>query len=281
MKIMQGPFEGITIPDAELTVIGSTDPTPWWPTHNRTPVFLKRFPPEQGWSVVVRNEQGPFNLPDYRNTAEGQEPLIQPTQQFIAELRYKGEVVNSASSLEVIDGPKAWERGETNARGRLYEALGLPGSTRPYQHQLVDEPKPRAPTSGTNKQTGEIVPISRGSSRFEPKPEPAPFPVDDPADKAESTAEASPSEVSAPESASESHQDAVEEVDKPAETVETKPASKPSTPAKAAKKPSGINANLWAQIQQQSKLLRREIPEIMTNDDAKQVLKELLMARAS
>lgn len=131
MKINNGPFAGTIVPAHELQTLFNYDgtTTDWWPVAFRTPVFLDKYSPSDGWCIEVRNEQGSFNLPDYRNGVGG-EILTQPTQLFVATLKRNGIIVNQASSLEVIDGAKAWERGETNARGRLYEAMGLPGSTK-------------------------------------------------------------------------------------------------------------------------------------------------------
>lgn len=131
MEITQGPFKGTPIPAEEIVFITNPDTmeeTAWWPVAARTQVFLEKFAPQDGWSVEVENGPGPFNLPDYRNQIAGQEAVLQPTWLFTTTLKHNGVIVNQASSLEVIDGPKAWERGETNARGRLYDSMGLPGN---------------------------------------------------------------------------------------------------------------------------------------------------------
>lgn len=272
MKIERGPFAGIQIPDNELSVIPNSDgtTTDWWPVANRTPVFLEKFPPHEGWSIEVRREPGPFNLPDYRN-AVGNEVTVQPTQLFVVVLLKDGVVVNQASSLEIIDGGKAWERGETNARGRLYEAMGLPGSTRPFLHQLLGDPKhaerPVSTAAGV-----AIIPIAI------PKPEQTAPAVVQPAPATVEPAATSPS-PSATEAPSGSEEPASQPTSAE-QGVQQAPTTTTST-STAAAQPSSLNANLLKQIEVQAKIKGVEVPVFADNAAAKAFLRDLLTAKVA
>lgn len=157
MRIEKGPFAGIEIPDAELSFLPNADGTtvPFWATHHRTPIFLERFKIEDGWQVVVETNVGGFDLPDTRQLSST--PLVQPTQLFVAKLIRDGAVHAQASTLAIIDGPSAWERGETTARGRLYEASGLPGFLRAESN--ADTPRASQPTVSRTLIPVEIQPV--------------------------------------------------------------------------------------------------------------------------
>lgn len=163
MRIEKGPFSGTEIPDTELSYIPNADGTtvPFWATHHRTPLFLERFKIEDGWQVIVETNPGGFDLPDTRQMTAA--PLVQPTQLFVAKLIRGGVVHSQASTLAIIDGPSAWERGETTARGRLYEASGLPGFLR--AEQLGDLTRSQQQTSAVKTTIPiEIQPIPVDSS---------------------------------------------------------------------------------------------------------------------
>lgn len=172
MRIEKGPFAGIEIPDAELSYLPNADGTtvPFWATHHRTPIFLERFKIEEGWQVVVETNVGAFDLPDTRQMSST--PLVQPTQLFVAKLIRGGAVHAQASTLAIIDGPSAWERGETTARGRLYEASGLPGFLR--AESAADTPRATQPTASRTLIPVEIQPVpvdaSSRSSRQDAEP---------------------------------------------------------------------------------------------------------------
>lgn len=100
--------------------------TDWWPVARRTPYFLERFPPEQGWQVRITHETGKFELPDHQQTSRF--PAVLSKAELIDP---QGRVVATATKLIPITGPDALEGGETQLRGRLYEALGLIGTIRP------------------------------------------------------------------------------------------------------------------------------------------------------
>lgn len=134
MKIENGLFAGIEIPSEQLQPVLDFQNLPrfradgsqmvYWATHHRTPLFLEKFSPFDGWSVSITSSRGDFTMPDRAYAADGS-IVQQPTVSFLAALIKDGKVMAEASSLSTIYGPKAWESGETNARGRLYDALGL------------------------------------------------------------------------------------------------------------------------------------------------------------
>jgi len=129
MKIDKGPFADTEIPEGEITHIQTSDGLlPFWPTEARTPVFLEKYSPEMGWQILVETASGGFDLPDTRNLDQHQQSvLVQPTQMFVVKLVKDDKVYSQGSTLAIIDGPSAWERGESVARGRMYAASGLPG----------------------------------------------------------------------------------------------------------------------------------------------------------
>jgi hypothetical protein len=181
MRIEKGPFAGTEIPDAELSYIPNADGTsvPFWATHHRTPIFLERFKIEDGWQVIVETNPGGFDLPDTRQMSAT--PLVQPTQLFVAKLSKGGVVHAQASTLAIIDGPSAWERGETTARGRLYEASGLPGFLRAENMGDLPKAQPQAAATKTVIPV-DIQPIpvessSRSSRQDEEQTQPVSVPV--------------------------------------------------------------------------------------------------------
>jgi len=277
MKIEKGPFSGTEIPDNELSAITNNDgsTTEWWPATSRTPVFLSTFPPTEGWSIEVRREPGPFNLPDYRNAVAGN-VTVQPTQLFVAVLLRNGVIVNQASSLEIIDGSKAWERGETNARGRLYEAMGLPGSTKPFLHQLL----------GDRKETARPVATSAGVSIIPISPAKA-APATEPAVPAAPAATANEVPANASEPASNPTQ--IETAVATSTTSSADPGHAPpsasidvtSTTHKPAPQPDCINANLLNQIAVQAKIKGIVVPHFADNGEAKAFLKDLLTSKVA
>lgn len=145
-----GPFAGATVPESYLFDIKDYDGNVVLrdgqlvrgvPIAALTPLFLETFPPDEGWGVISEHRAGDFSLPDPYTLSEAGQPVPQPTEWITMKLvDPAGRVVAQATSLAIINGPKAFERGETVARGRLYEALGLPKTTAP----IVDEPQRHA-----------------------------------------------------------------------------------------------------------------------------------------
>lgn len=277
MKIEKGPFAGIDIPDSDLTYYPSNDggSVPFWPTQARTPYFLETFSPLEGWTVIIENHQGPFNLPDTRDPMIAlPDVLTQPTQLFIAKLVKDGVVYEQASSLAIIDAPSAWERGETAARGRLYEATGLPGFLRQFT-PLADSPgtPTRVPTG---PQPTAVIPMtvtpvqttdSSRNQRYEEAnetsvPEPSEAPHQETTAAAETSTEGSPAPAAQPEVLPE------------AATVLRHPKAQPGQGTSNIAK--SVNENLREQILHMATARSVEIPVITTNAEAKAFYKQLL-----
>ena len=91
-----------------------------------TQMFLSVFSPIEGWAVTISGELEKLDLVPLNYERSDHAPQHVPTAIFTAKLiNPTGVVVATASTLWTIDGPTAWEKGETNARTRLYEAVGL------------------------------------------------------------------------------------------------------------------------------------------------------------
>lgn len=234
-----------------------------------TPIFLDTFPPDEGWGVITEHKAGDFSLPDpFTLDASGQ-PIPQPTEWVTAKLVDPvGRVVAQATSLVVINGPKAFERGETIARGRLYEALGLPRTTAP----VVDEPEKRA-------------------HRCDPQPaKPAPV-VEQPAPSSTETpllaavealpsgrrpgygpapAAAPPMAAKAEEQASETAQSAVDSSTQP-----TEPAPAQSSPAAKTSDGAPPKRSTLKVIERQAKSRGIQVPAFTTEDEAAGFLRQL------
>lgn len=123
LKINHGPFAGQEFNEAESYLCVMDDGTT---RHSivlsiATQRFLERFPPQEGWAVEVHGE---FLSLDMVPLREGTTHC--PSVHFVATLfDPSGRKVGTASTVWTIAGPTEWERGETNARIRLYEAMGL------------------------------------------------------------------------------------------------------------------------------------------------------------
>lgn len=129
MSITHGPFKGAEFDPSEGFARDNGDGTV--STNIRLAIltqhFLEQFPPTKGWSVAIHGE---FVQVDMVPLPRRDDPLAPathvPTARFVATLTSpEGRVIGTASSLWTIQGPTDWEKGETNARSRLYEAMGL------------------------------------------------------------------------------------------------------------------------------------------------------------
>lgn len=124
LEISSGPFAGQVlktnlVPNLnDITTIATVDAIQ---AHQ---VFLDTFKPTEGWSLQVIGEVIDLNMVPLPNNSGVAAHC--PTALFKASLRKDGNIVNTASTLWVLSGPTEWEKGETNARLRLYQAMGLP-----------------------------------------------------------------------------------------------------------------------------------------------------------
>jgi hypothetical protein len=121
--IQAGPFAGTVVPKHQLAA--TLDGRLYWPTRARTPLFLVVFPPNQ-WTV--------------RCTATVHTDMGKGMVEFRAFLVDAQNVErNSASTLTIVASQSDWDNGETIARGRLYDALGLALVTESYDEGDLTE----------------------------------------------------------------------------------------------------------------------------------------------
>lgn len=174
MKITRGLFSGVTPGEGELRtlfdrsgqpVLRDGVPVQSFGVHQRTPYVLEKFSPLDGYAIDVVAEPGAFDLPDPDTIVPdgqgGQRMANQPTVKFTARLiDPNNRTLATASYLKVINSLSSHQEGETLARGRLYEALGLPSAS----HEVESAPQP-APKVGATP----AVAIGTGSDHLPAK----------------------------------------------------------------------------------------------------------------
>jgi len=257
MKITTGPFRGIEINTNEIGVYipyGSTEPAKhYWMTPYRMRHFLEKYPPSEGYGIRIQHSPGPFDLPDYRKQEPQHAPLVQPTHLFIASFVHRDVVLAQASTLAIIDGPSAWERGEDIARGRLLAACGLP--------TWIDEPNvsdARSPASKVSTTIPLAMPSIHSPQASHQPQEPASGAVAD---------QDGPSKP------------AVKIIEfPPGDAVRDHEVRDDNAPAMIS---TSINTNLRDQILQLSKFLNVPVPKIETTEQAKTFYRELLIMQSN
>lgn len=124
----RGPFRDLSIP-AELYVLQGIDDNGRAYRRLRletaTQLFLEVFNPSNGWAVKITSEVMDMDMRPYEQRNNDTSPLF-PVVRFVATLHNPaGAAIATASTLWVIKEATAWEKGETNARQRLYASMGL------------------------------------------------------------------------------------------------------------------------------------------------------------
>lgn len=171
MHITRGLFAGITPAEGEVRsiydrsgqpVLRDGVPVQSFGVHQRTPYVLEKFSPLEGYAIEVASEPGGFDLPDPDTIVPdgqgGQRMANQPTVKFTARLiDPNNRTLATASYLKVINSLSSHQEGETLARGRLYEALGLPSASHEVEAVLPASPKVAAVSA---------VPIGHGSDNL-------------------------------------------------------------------------------------------------------------------
>lgn len=154
MQINHGPFKGETFAESEAYQSYQEDGTirSSIQLSKLTARFLAKFSPEKGWSVSVAGDFVPVDMvPLARPDDLGASATHVPTAKFVATLTSpEGRVIGTASTLWTIQGPTDWEKGETNARQRLYEAMGLQ-SRFGDSHSANQEPRQRSSLASVSK----------------------------------------------------------------------------------------------------------------------------------
>lgn len=125
--IHDGPFAGtsFTFQEAIQSLVGLEQiekAAILMPALNQA--FLKHYDPKAGWAVVIEGAMVGIDMTPLSTESLSGQPV--PCAKFDAKLICPaGRTLATASSLWTICGPTSWEKGETNARLRLYEASGL------------------------------------------------------------------------------------------------------------------------------------------------------------
>lgn len=162
VKIKNGPFAGTQF-DARETYVAygnELDPVPKaaLPMQALTQTFLETFKPTDGYAVEIDGDFVAIDMTPYENPNKG--PC--PTAKFQARLSGPdGRVLVTASSLWVISEATSWEKGESNARLRLYAAAGL--SAR-YDQEQEDGTSGVSDTSNASRSMDNVRPIIEGQS---------------------------------------------------------------------------------------------------------------------
>ncbi len=186
IKIESGLFTGTEIPDNQVVTLTDDNNQPlfkadgnliqYWPAMYRTPIFLTKFSPLDGWGIEIEHKQSPFQFQSRFPSRDGS-IVVQPTIYLTATLTKDGKTIAQASSLATIEGPKSFEAAESIVRGRLYDALGLSYP----RYQEIDTP------ASEPRKTATVTPIS------------APAKAPAPAEPSETTASEPVSEATPPQ----------------------------------------------------------------------------------
>lgn len=227
-----------------------------------TQLFLDVFNPDKGWSVTV--ESAVMDM-DMRTLADRENDVGHkyPPLKIVASLgNPQGVIIGSASTVWVMSGATELEKGETNARLRLYAAMGLP--TVHYDNDQVDGILPgagqqaRSPLDGVRPRESSLPKHHQSASTTAAAPaadEPAP---------AQSTTDTTV-EAETAVSASTSDTDASPIGETTAKSGKRQRASPDDPP----------NASLLATIANQCRVRNIEVPELKTVRAARAFLDEL------
>lgn len=263
ITITKGPFKGETF-DASRTALATDENGNSYLQlrfADATQAFLEKFPPTEGWQLVITSALATLDMPAYRRNDGVQYPAMLYQASLIAP---SNATIATASTLWVIDGPTAFERGETNARMRLYQALGL---------QIHFNGTPQAAPAKDSSAPLKVVATSeppRGPRQATPAPA-----ADAPA----------PAQVAAADADAASPADTANENNAPAEasTDDAAPAADTATPeptpvAAAVEAPTGNDApskSLLKSIETQCRMRGVKMPVLTTKVEAMTFLRSL------
>lgn len=254
--ITKGPFAGESFA-VERMVMSSDDGRSKYQARfaDATQIFLEKFPPTDGWQLQVVSSMAPLDMPAYRS-GDGT-PC--PAMFFQASLMSpSGVTIATASTLWVIDGPTAYEKGETNARLRLYQAAGLQTS--------FDIPGSTPQAMGASSGAPTITPTSEPERSYDRNPKAK---AEQPAAAAPAASDEQPVQEDAQTSIPEAQAETTEgEREQPAQEAK---ATKTATPAN----PDAPSKSLLKSIETQCKMRGVQMPELATKADAMAFLKSL------
>lgn len=246
--VKKGPFAGaeVRLSDLVTTAEEGGQAALLWPVVLRHALFVATFPPQEGYAVTITVAEGGLQQTfDAAGTpyqdADGQ-PIKAEAKIFTATLTKDGQAIAQASTLQTMEVRKAWEIGENNAKSRLYESMGLPAAFR--QHDIVhDDTKP--PESDTSRSAAETIKTSTVVQSLGVRAVPASV-------KAVTTTPEAPVSVESDTAPSNSTQRVV-----------------------APTRPAGVNASMWAQLQQACARKGVPMPEVSSNEEAAVRLSEV------
>lgn len=282
--VAHGPFAGTTPTASELVehvdqYTGERFLT--WDTHARTRRFLEAFPPALGWQVMVTQEYLGLSMADVHASANGM-AVENPAWIFTAELRdASNTLVANASVVQLLNCPMAVEMGQTRARGKLYQHLGLPGRLTAEADVVLEDERPpmtiikpvvdrERDAAAARAQAQETVAVAAPIEAV------TAVPVEPVAEEADAEAVKA---IDAPLPTQDAPVEGDFEVDDdPAlESVTvTPPAAPVATAAPAAPKAGQIPAGIMNQIRVRAKRAGVEVPEFGTVDHATAFLADLI-----
>jgi len=306
--VTHGPFKGLEVPEGEVRPLLDEGGRPivrdgkevlLWGVHHRTKHALEVFTPLNGWSIRIKSEAGPFNIPDpntlvWSDSLQTQVPAVQPTVVFNAQLLDPTDrVIAEASLLKVINSHFSWQAGQTSVRGALYDALGL---TLPFDTSDGGEPhqqilKPLA--TGTPQVKGVVPMASNGhASKLAPAAQAMVDAVGNSAAaqqadvQVDSTATASEAKVAEEASVETATAVTVVATDAPAAPsmgsvgVPDRAVVRPITDAQKTP-PNGaeLSQNILRQAIARAKVLGVVVPEFKSNDELREFYKSLSASR--
>ncbi|WP_419653104.1 hypothetical protein [Thiolapillus sp.] len=226
---------------AVITLIDSQGQEwPYIPFGERLPLFLKDYPPLEGWAVTH----------DARQAYPDRDPTLWVFQASLENP--EGRIVATASALRRVSEYKDFEIGETAAYQRLITYLGYPGDPEVWGFEKADTPQAITPEGQAT--AAESTPVE--AVAVVPTQTPETGVLDFPSPPEETAA--------APDAATE---------DSAGSTIESPP---PAPPATASTAPSDVPRGFVRRIEVLAKKKGlKEIPAYGNFAEAKQVLADL------
>lgn len=296
-EITDGPFSGTSLDTSRLqpwryangdpVIINGKEMSEWTPDY-LTPIFLRVFDPQLGWSVTTDMVvlEG-LKLPDYANplvengvtvktSFGGDVPSMLQVVKVTATLSDpEGKVIHSVSILQGIHNINSPELGLKRALLQLYRGTGLPSSPEGHNPVVIPQKPAEAATP----------------TRVAPAPQSAPQPtvlqvrpISQTVSKAEGDdLDAGADQVASPETESVIEQAASQEVAQPVDEDANRESSETSTPSQenipaadvSAIDNSKIDPRILNQLTHYAKLAGVEVRQLTDDADAKAELVRL------
>lgn len=296
--VQTGPFKGISaLPGEIVTKFDDSNGREYsnWDTHARTRHFLTVFSPLDRWRVTVSQESMGILMEDTSVVLSDGTFAQNPAWLFTATLLDKDNLpVGTATVVQLINCPMAIEIGQTRARSKLYQSLGLPSS--PNVEDESTQKAPGAPTAPTsNRQsTPKVVPVvdvapaasqpaqapAAAAEEATSTPAEAPLPTQDATQEEEAGHDEETSEEATASETADHEIDpdpALPGVPVIPSTVPNATGSMTPAAAKAQSKANGaIPKGLLTQINIRAQKAKIEVPELHTLEQAQAFLAQLV-----